>query len=343
MEITGPIALDAAVWLPEEREQVSDVVASGHMSEAEAEETGLTRVPVSALPGPDLAVRAAERVLSATGCDPARLALLAHAWIYHQGYDFWSPAHYIADRLGARQALPLGVQQMSNGGAAGLAIAVDRLTADPRATAALVTTGDRFVAPGFDRWKADYGAVYGDGGTATLLRRVEADRPEPGLLLRSLSFATACEYEAMYRGRDAVTPAPAWREGPIDVRRPKKAYLEMNGGMGPFMKTAGDCVRTILLQSLAEAGVEPRDPRVRCVVLPRLSEGILRVTHLLLDELMDCEAVQLREDSGHLGAGDVPAGLAHLGSRYPLRRGDFAVVLGGGGGFTWSCAVVQAG
>ncbi|MFE1553325.1 3-oxoacyl-[acyl-carrier-protein] synthase III C-terminal domain-containing protein, partial [Streptomyces sp. NPDC058718] len=106
---------------------------------------------------------------------------------------------------------------------------------------------------------------------------------------------------------------------------------------------AGVCVRTILLQSLAEAGVEPRDPRVRCVVLPRLSEGILRVTHLLLDELMDCEAVQLREDSGHLGAGDVPAGLAHLGSRYPLRRGDFAVVLGGGGGFTWSCAVVQAG
>ncbi|MEV8533747.1 ketoacyl-ACP synthase III family protein [Streptomyces sp. NPDC051211] len=343
MEITQPLVLQAATWLPEERETTAEVVASGRMTEEEAREIGLTAVPAADIPGPDLAVRAAERVLAAAEYDPARLDLVAHAWIYHQGHDFWSPPHYVADRIGAREALPLGVQHMSNGGAAALGVAVDRLLADPRAESALVTTGDRFAAPGFDRWTADYGAIYGDAGTAALLRRRAEGGSGGTFLLRSLCSATAAEFEAMYRGRNPFTPAARWDGGTIDIRRPKKAYLEMNGGMAAFMKTATESVRSILLQSLAEAGLEPGDPRIRWVALPRLSTHILAGTSALITELTKAEIVQEREGSGHLGAGDVLANLADLSSSYDLEAGEFAVVIGGGGGFTWSCAVVQAG
>ncbi|MEV6954799.1 3-oxoacyl-ACP synthase [Streptomyces sp. NPDC051183] len=347
MKIIEPLALEAATWLPEERERVSDVLASGGITEAEAEQFGLTEVPVSDIPGPQLAVRAAERALAAAEFDPARIGLVAHAWLFHQGHDFWSPPHYVADQVGAHDALPLGVRQMSNGGVAALGVAVDRLIADPEVEAALVTTGDRFVPPAFNRWTADYGAVYGDAGTAALLHRHDPDRRDaersrPLLLLRSLTFATAAEYEAMYRGRDPFTEAPLEAGSPIDIRRPKKAYLEEHGGMGPFLKSAADAVRSTLLQSLAESGVEPGDPRIRCVALPRLGEHVLSITHALLDELLGVEILQLREGSGHLGAGDLLANLAHISSSHGLEPGEFAVVIGGGGGFTWSCAVVQA-
>ncbi|MFJ6798005.1 ketoacyl-ACP synthase III family protein [Streptomyces sp. NPDC091268] len=342
MKISEPLSLEAATWLPEGRERVSDLLESGGLSEAEAAQLGLTEVPVSDVPGPQLAVRAAERVLAAADFAPQRIGLVAHSWLYHQGHDFWSPPHYVADQVGAHDALPIGVRQMSNGGVAALGVAVDRLLADPSVEAALVTTGDRFVPPGFNRWTADYGAVYGDAGTAALVRRHEPDTTRPVLLLRSLTFSTAAEYEAMYRGRDPFTEAPLEAGAPIDVRRPKKAYLEEHGGMGPFLKSAAEAVRSTLLQSLEESGTRPGDPRIRCVALPRLGEHVLSVTHALLDELLGVEVLQLREGSGHLGAGDLLANLAHIGTSHTLESGEFAVVIGGGGGFTWSCAVVQA-
>ncbi|MFI9201791.1 3-oxoacyl-ACP synthase [Streptomyces sp. NPDC053048] len=318
------------------------MVDAGRITVEESRDLGLTEVPVGDVPAPDMAVLAAERALAAAGRDAGPVGLVAHAWLYHQGHDFWSPAHYIADRLGARAALPLGVQQMSNGGAAALGVAVDKLLADPRLQAALVTTADRFTPPGFDRWTADYGVVYGDGGTAALLRRHSAD-VKAGLFVRSLAFVTASAYEVMYRGRDAFSPAPLWHGGRVDVRRPKKAYLETHGGISDFTESARQCVRAVLLQALVEAGLEPGDSRIRCVALPRLSDSVLGMMYLpVLDGLVNGDIVRERESSGHLGAGDMLANLAHISSAIGLESGEFAVVLGGGGGFTWSCLVVQA-
>lgn len=346
MEDTCLIAVEAATtWIPEERETTSAMVAAGRITAQEADDLAVTAVPVARLPAPDMAVRAARRALDAASCDPADLGFLAHGWLYHQGHDFWSPAHYIADQLGAGAALPLGVQQMSNAGAAALGVAVDRLTANADVPAALVTTADSFRAPGFDRWAADYGVVYGDGGTAAVLRRHDPGRPRAALLLRSLAFETAAGFESMYRGRDDFSPAPLWPDGRIDIRRPKKAYLEMHGGIEKFAKSARACVRSVLLRSLAVAGIEPIDARIRHVALPRLADSVLGMMYLpVLDGLVTGDILRERENSGHLGAGDMLANLALFSSSADpgLDSGEYAVVLGGGGGFTWSCAVVQA-
>ncbi|MFF1277283.1 3-oxoacyl-ACP synthase [Streptomyces marokkonensis] len=330
-------------WLPEERETASAMVAAGRITAEESRGLGLTAVPVSGTPAPDMAVRAAERALAASACGPEDVGLVVHGWLYHQGHDFWSPAHYIAARIGARAALPLGVQQMSNAGAAALGVAVDKLTADARLQVALVTTADRFCPPGFDRWAADYGVVYGDAGTAAVLRRRDPGRTRSGLLLKSLAFVTDAQYESMYRGRDEFSPAPLWRGGRIDVRRTKKAYLEEHGGIAAFTESARSCVRTVLLEALAEAGVQPSDARIRYVALPRLSDSVLDMMYLpVLEGLVAGKILRDREDSGHLGAGDMFANAARISGAHDLESGEFAVLIGGGGGFTWSCAVVQA-
>ncbi|MET9607838.1 3-oxoacyl-[acyl-carrier-protein] synthase III C-terminal domain-containing protein [Streptomyces sp. NPDC006512] len=321
------------------------MIAAGRLTAGDAEGLALTEVPVSKdLAAPEMAVRAAGRVLADTGWDPARIGLVAHGWTYHQGHDFWSPAHYVAHQIGAGSALPVGVQQMSNSGAAALGIAAEKLIADPGAESALVTTADRFCLPGFDRWSADYGVVYGDAGTAALLRRRQPDERPGALLLRSLAFATDASFEEMYRGRDPFGAVPlAHGGGRIDVKRPKKAYLEIHGGMEEFRRAAARCVERALGLALSDAGVEAGDPRIVRVALPRLSDSVLDLMYRpVLDGAVRAEVLALRESSGHLGAGDLLANVEHIAASGALKSGDLALVLGGGGGFTWSCAVLEA-
>jgi len=90
------------------------MLACGRLTAQDAEGLGVNEVPVADEPAPDLAVRAGREALVQAGYPAERIGLLVHAWTWHQGHDFWSPAHYVASRLGARKALPFGVQQMCN-------------------------------------------------------------------------------------------------------------------------------------------------------------------------------------------------------------------------------------
>ena len=162
-------------WLPARRETAAEAVAAGLLDPDVAADNGYHAVSVSdELAAPELAVRAAADALSAAGWDPATVDLVVHAWTYYQGHDFWSPPHFVAHGIGALRAVPIGVQQMCNGGAAAIEVAAARLLADPTVSRAVVTTGDRFAGPGFDRWGGDNGAAYGDAGTALLLTRPTA-------------------------------------------------------------------------------------------------------------------------------------------------------------------------
>lgn len=237
-----------------------------------------------------------------------------------RGTTSGQPAHYIACRVGASEALPVGVQQMSNSGAAALGTAAEKLIADPGAEAALITTADRFALPGFDRWSADYGVAYGDAGTAALLRRRGPEELPGTLLLRSLAFVTDASFEEMYRGRDSFSAAPLAHGGRVDVKRPKKAYLEMRGGIEEFRRAAVRCVDRVLRTALSDAGLEADDPRIVLVALPRLGDSVLDLMYRpVLDGAVRAEVLSVRESSGHLGAGDL---LGQRRAHRPVRRSE---------------------
>ncbi|MGW2327504.1 3-oxoacyl-ACP synthase [Streptomyces sp. NPDC001700] len=346
MKLDGPLYLSAATtWLPATVETPDDAVRAGRLKPEDVAATGYRRLPVSRTEAPpEMAVRAARRALELAGDDPRDVGLLAHAWTYHQGHDFWSPAHYIAHGAGALDAVPVGVQQMCNGGAAALELAAARLRADPATGAAVVTTADRFCAPGFDRWRGDYGLWYGDGATAAVLR---ATAPEqgggPGLELLSLVTAAAPAMETMHRGRDAFSPAPREHSPVVDIRRTKKAFLEDNG-KEHFAKVVQQRVPSVIRAALYDAGVSPDDPALRGVLLPRLGHTALSAAYTPAVALVtSAPAWDVGHDTGHLGAGDILANLALLAGpgRWRLSPGEVAVVLSAGGGFTWSCAVVR--
>jgi 3-oxoacyl-[acyl-carrier-protein] synthase-3 len=58
-------------------------------------------------------------------------------------------------------------------------------------------------------------------------------------------------------------------------------------------------------------------------------------------ELLAAEPLRLGARTGHLGCGDVLANLADIMARDLPGPDEYALVLTGGGGFTWSCLVVQ--
>ncbi|MGW9221221.1 3-oxoacyl-[acyl-carrier-protein] synthase III C-terminal domain-containing protein [Streptomyces sp. NPDC055699] len=341
MRFPGPLGISApSVWLPAGRQSSEEAVARGLVDAESAEELGYDRLPVAELAPPEMAVEAGRHSLTAAGVDAAAVGLVMHAWIHYQGHDLWSPAHFVADGIGARDAVPVGVQQVCNGGAAAVELAAARLFVEPGLGHALITTADAFVEPGFDRWSGDYGIAYGDGATALVLHHLpgsEGGRPAD-LVLHALSTVAAPSLERMHRGDDPFSPAARSLGPRVDIRRTKKAFLQAEG-MEAFTGASAAALKSAVGECLAAAGDVP----LRYVVAPRLGRKTVDLAYApMLTKLTGAELLRPGADTGHLGAGDTAASLADLHARRMLGPGEYALVVSAGAGFTWSCLLVSA-
>ncbi|WP_338784222.1 3-oxoacyl-ACP synthase [Streptomyces sp. DG1A-41] len=277
--------------------------------------------------------------------DADHLDVLCHAWMYYQGHDLWSPSHYIAHEIGAHRAMPFGIQQVCNGGAAAVELmaaylATPDVSGVGRSKWGMVTTADRFIEPGFDRWSSDYGVAYGDASTAVLLRSPAG--PDDRLRLLAVATIAAPELESMHRGVDPFGTAPhAYRER-VDMRATKRAYLHQHGDQ-QFAAVNERSIRAVTSAALRDAGVNPDDPRLQYAVLPRFGMKVL--SEHWIPVLSACVAVKTEnfgQDTGHLGTGDAVANIADVMKAALLAPGEMALIYSAGAGFTWSCLLVEA-
>jgi 3-oxoacyl-[acyl-carrier-protein] synthase-3 len=344
MRLSGPTRTPPAIaavqlWLPPHRDSAATALAAGRLDTETADRLGYLALAESRdRSAPEMAVLAATKGLAEAGWSGDELDLVAHAYTYYQGHDFWAPASYVAHQIGAAEALAIGVQQMCNGGAAALEIAVSRMIADPAVNRCAVTTADRFAAPAFDRWRGDYDVAYGDGATALLL-----DRSVGPYRLLSIASLGRADFEQMHRGTARFADA-AGRTVPIDVRAAKRSFIS-SGAEEVFAVALRESVVRVVHQALAEAGLAAGDDRVRFLALPRLGTGTLDTFFApALDDLRlrQLEVLDFGRSSGHLGAGDSAANLAELHAGNRLGSGEVALLLSLGGGFTWSCIAVVA-
>jgi 3-oxoacyl-[acyl-carrier-protein] synthase-3 len=204
--------------------------------------------------------------------------------------------------------------------------------------AGLVTTGDRFSLPGFNRWRSDYDVAYGDGGTAVVLR--------PGGLrpgeLEVLAMATTAmaELEVMYRSGDDFSASPLSHATPIDIRRPKRAWLA-GGGAVQLAKAGPDAVEDVVRCAINSAGLDAADSSIRVVAIPRIGSRTIEQMYMPpLRRILGARVAQLGDKTGHLGAGDFLANICDLSSGV-LDADEVGVIVGGGGGFTLSCMILK--
>jgi 3-oxoacyl-[acyl-carrier-protein] synthase-3 len=316
---------------------VEQAVADGLLDRTVAQQTKAVSVTVSEHEsGPELAVAAARAALehaAAAGHTPS-VDLLLHADVFYQGHDLWAPASYIQDQVLRNSCPAIEIRQLSNGGMAGLELAASYLAASPEREGALLTAGDRFNPPGFDRWGSDPGTLFADGGSALLLSRRSG-------FARLLSLATHSdpELERMHRGDDPFSEVPFGVRPAVDIAATQAAFLARTGvSFAVARVSAGQ--NTVLKTVLAEADL-PLDA-IDWFVLPHLGHRRLNATYFKPYGI-DPERTTWpwSREVGHLGAADQYAGLGHLLDSGRLRPGQRCLLAGIGAGFSWSCAVIE--
>lgn len=331
-----------AVSYPTTRVPVSEALAQGLIRDAD-ETLGDPAVPVfeESAPAADLAVDALSRSLKSTGTDAADVDLLIQCGWWHQGYDIWSAAHYVAHQVGALGAVPVNLSQGCNAPMAALELTVRAMRADAAIRVGAVTSADAMRFPQVDRWNLNYGCVHGDAGTAWLVAREPAG-PHAFRIL-SVASKAAPELEMMNRAGLAPTPGPALREGgTVDLKAAKKAYLT-EFGMDGFIGRSRDCLTGSVRQALEEAGLDGTDRRIKAVSVPRLSGKIFETVYRAqLAPFFGEDKLRWWGDrTAHLGVADVGANIEDTAAEAALEPGDITVVVNAGGGYTWSCLVLE--
>jgi 3-oxoacyl-[acyl-carrier-protein] synthase III len=315
------------------------------MTAAEAAEAGLCdplyaatqqmeAVTVSDSAGPEMAAEAGRAALERATRYIDGVDLLLHSALYYQGHDMWAPASYVQRHTVGDVCPAIDVRQTSNGGMASIELAAAYLTTRPIGRGALLTTGDRFCQPGIDRWRSDPGTVFADGGTAIVLARGAGFAR-----LRSLALVGDSDLETMHRGDDPWWPAPMSARMPLDVRATTRDFLRTVGSAYVAQRMAAG-QELAVKRALAEADTSIAE--IDRFVLPNF--GARRMEPAFFRPFgIDPERTTWPwgRGIGHLGAGDQFAGLTHLIESGQLHAGDVCALLGVGGGFTWSCAVIE--
>jgi 3-oxoacyl-[acyl-carrier-protein] synthase-3 len=281
----------------------------------------------------DMAAAAARTAMDRSGCTPDEIALILHSSAYFQGHDMWAPASYIQRIAVGNRCPAIEVRQTSNGGMASLELAAAFL-AGTGGSAALLTTGDRFCLPGIDRWRSDPGTVLADGATAVVLGRGSGFAR-----LVSLVTVTEPELEQMHRGDDPPSPAPLIIRSPIEVEVTTNAFLRGPAGQRSVAMMSARQEES-LQRALDEAEAKLAD--VDWFLLPHFGRRRLDVNFFRRFGIEPERTLWAwSRGIGHLGAGDQFAGLSWLMESGRAKPADQCLLLGVGGGFTWSSAVVE--
>ena len=328
MKVDG-IALTAAACIPETRTEVGHAIAGGLIRATDAAHEGIVSLPVAGpTAAPEMAVAAARSALGGCGIREIDVDILIHAWVYDQGPDTWTPPHRVARSLGASRCEAIGIRQMSNGGACALHTGTARMLADPDLHAVLVTTADNFTALPYERWLSI--PFLGDGATAVVLTRSGA-RPADGDQTIAAICTVGCpDLELDFPTQDPFAP-PLDEHGRISrpFRMPNRTVIE----------AIGRCGAQAVSKALADAGLEPDDPRIERLLLPRAGRTIVDfVLAAKLPAPLLARVEYTGAQTGHLGAGDLPANLAQTP---PPSPGSYHVLLSSGAGYTSTCVVTE--
>lgn len=321
-------------WLPP-AVRVADAVADGLCDESTATQADIQSVTVSGGDAaPEMAARAAGIAIERASHTGPEIHLILHATAYYQGHDTWCAPSYIQQVAVGNHCPAIEVRQMSNAGMAAVELAASYLAAATERSAALLTAGDRFCLPGFDRWRSDPGTICADGAAAVVLSRRDG-------FARLCSVVSVSEpgLERLHRGDDPFGPAPFSYRRPVDMEAWKRAFTARYG-VAYTVELVTKAHREAVGLALREAGTKLTD--IDWFVLPNLGRKRMSASYFAPFGIVPERSTwPWGRTVGHLGGADQFAGLHHLVESGILREGDRLLLMGVGGGFTWTCACAE--
>lgn len=272
---------------------------------------------------------------------PGELRAILHSYLWFKGAELWTAAQYIGHAIGADGCPAYDLSQTCNGGMAALELAAGMVSGTGGSV--LVTTGDRFAEPAFDRWGRHFRhdttvqpqapwAIMGDGGTAALVGT-------SGGPVRLLSTSTVVDnsLEGESRGL-GFEPGPS--SNPLDFRRKHEEYFANDLQVSLHLDRMAAAMCRALDAVLADGDTKLAD--VDWFVPPVATHQELKgLLSFLLHADESATTWKFGSTTGHLGAGDQIAGLDYLLRSGAADPGQRVLLIGGGIGFACTCALVE--
>ena len=338
--------LGYGLYLPSRHMSAADIAVAteGRWSaDAVQEKLGILRKTV---PGPEdgtqeMGARAALDALARTGLDPMEIDLILCMGEEWKEYPLTTSAIHIQERIGARRAWGIDLQQRCNTTVAAIKIAKDMMTADPEISTTLIVGGYR-NGDLIDYTDPDVSFMYdlAAAGGALILKRGHGRNVVLGShIITDGSFSR--DTGVRYGG--TVQPIESLPEETLMQLR-----AHGNRSLGVFdaehMKAGLNNVSmpnwlTCIDRALEKSGATRADIDFLNVLhFKRSMHGGLLETLGLKPE----QSVYL-EDYGHAGQVDFMVSL-HEGLRQGrLRDGDLMVAIAAGIGYVWGATVVRWG
>jgi len=282
----------------------------------------------------DLAVRAAERLLSEAVVDPESIDVVLYYGSTWKDYAVWQAAPWIAHRLGCSRAYAVEYDNVSMGTPVALRAARALLVAEPEWKTALVVAASR------ESYLLDYANErsrfmfnFGDGAVAGLLI-AEADT---NLLLASHaitdgSFALQVKVPA---GGSVDPPS-------LESVRARRHYLDVADPSA--MKNGLDDVSlanfvAAARGALERSGLALEDISYVCGIHMKRS-----MHDAIVDALgVEAERVSYLDDTGHMSGVDPLLGLDRAVRAGDVADGDVVLLLAAGTGYTWAATALRWG
>jgi 3-oxoacyl-[acyl-carrier-protein] synthase III len=315
---------------------VEDAIAQGRYDREDQDSSGLQSIAVAG-PGdsqPGMAAAAGRLALERSGCRGPDVSLLLHAATAYNGLDGWNAGCYLQQEILGGSGLSFEIRQLSNGAVASIELAAAYLAAGPGRDAALITAADQFAEPAWDRWRTSWGLVYADGASAAVVSG-------------SAGFARVCSavtvtdpgLEGLHRGGLPFGPCPDTGGYPIDFRARALDFgqtTDITVVTGRIAAGLAEAVTT----AAAEAGIEAG--QADHYIVPSFGRELLHQQCLdVLGIPIERTTWDWGATTGHMGAADQFASLTYLSEADRLAPGDKALIIGIGGGFNWTCVVLD--
>ncbi|MDX1447470.1 MAG: 3-oxoacyl-ACP synthase [Acidimicrobiia bacterium] len=282
----------------------------------------------------DMAVAAAQRLLSESGVDPASLDAVVYFGSTWKDHAVWQAAPWIAHRIGADGVFALELDYVSCGSPVVVRVVRDMLRAEPELQRVLAVAASR------ESYLLDYGNErsrfmfnFGDGAVAALF---EAD------VDRNLVLGTSTVSDGSF-SLDVKVPAGGSVEPPSHATvESRMHYLDVADPAS--MKERLDPVTLPRFTQVAEEALERSGATLADVDLV-CGIHMKRSAHeAMLQALgMSAERAVYLEDTGHMSGVDPLLALDRAARAGRLGDGDLVLLIAAGTGYTWAAAVVRWG
>ena len=319
-----------ASWLPENFFPVEKALLEGKYEDKDAKDTAYHSVAVASdnLYPSEMASCAAKLALKSAGIKGDELASVIYNAIHRHGNpQLWCPASYLQSELAAVDAIPLTINQGCNSQLLSIDVMRKILLGHDK-NYALAVAADKFSGSSFDRWRSDYGIVYGDAASAVVLSKVSGIAK-----ILSLENHFDPELESLHRlSTEYDEQSSNYQELHYLVRLSKKKFMEQYGSE-MVMESTRNAMKMLHAKTFESKRISPDS--IKYFIFPNLGKKILDENYFFISPMAEERSLwEFGRKVGHLGAGDCITGLTHLIEHKKLSRGDRILCIGAGSGFS---------